>query len=147
MSNVFPVPWIVTHWAPLSMEFSRPEYWSGQPFPSSGDQGLNPGLPHCRGILYQLRYKGSQRILKWVAYPFSRGSSQLRNWMRVYCITGGFFTDWAIRETPILAYFILIEENSKSVCLPSHPYHLVDPIWSLFKSLFWPCKVTSTVSL
>ena len=35
-------------------------------------QGSNPGLPHCRQILYQLSYKGSPRILEWVAYPFSR---------------------------------------------------------------------------
>ena len=34
-----------------------------------------PGLPHCRWILYQLSHKGNPRILKWVAYPFSRGSS------------------------------------------------------------------------
>ena len=33
------------------------------------------GLPHCRWILYQLSHKGSPRILKWVAYPFSSGSS------------------------------------------------------------------------
>ena len=45
--------------------------------------GSNPGLPHCRQILYQLSHKGSPRILEWVAYPFSRGSSQLRNWTRV----------------------------------------------------------------
>ena len=38
-------------------------------------QGSNPGLPHCRQILYQLNHKGSPRILEWVAYPFSRGSS------------------------------------------------------------------------
>ena len=34
--------------APLSMEFSRQEYWSGQPFPSPGDlpnQGIKPGSP------------------------------------------------------------------------------------------------------
>ena len=34
--------------APLSMEFSRPEHWSGQPFPSSGDLpylGIKPGSP------------------------------------------------------------------------------------------------------
>ena len=43
-------------------------------------QGLNPGLPHCRRILYQLSHKGSPRILEWVADPFSRGSSQSRNW-------------------------------------------------------------------
>ena len=29
-------------------------------------QGLNPGLPHCRQILYQLSLKGSPRILEWV---------------------------------------------------------------------------------
>ena len=34
-------------------------------------QGLNPGLPHCRWILYQLSHQGSPRILECVAYPFS----------------------------------------------------------------------------
>ena len=38
-------------------------------------QGLNPGLPRCRWILYHLSHQGSPRILEWVAYPFSRGSS------------------------------------------------------------------------
>ena len=44
-------------------------------------QGLNPGLLHCRRILYQLSHKGSPRILEWVAYPFSSRSSQPRNWI------------------------------------------------------------------
>ena len=35
-------------------------------------QGSNPGLSHCRWILYYLSHKGSPRILKWVVYPFSR---------------------------------------------------------------------------
>ena len=35
-------------------------------------QGLNPGLLHCRRILYQLSHKRSTRILEWVAYLFSR---------------------------------------------------------------------------
>ena len=38
-------------------------------------QDSNPGLPHCRWILYQLSHKGSSRILEWVAYTFSSGSS------------------------------------------------------------------------
>ena len=42
-------------------------------------QGSNPGLPHCRRILYQLSHQGSPRILDWVAYPFPSRSSQLRN--------------------------------------------------------------------
>ena len=62
-------------------------------------QGLNPGLPHCWQILYQLSHKGNPRILGWVAYPFSSGSSWPRNQTRVFRIAGGFFTNWAIRET------------------------------------------------
>ena len=60
-------------------------------------QGSNPSPLHCRRILYQLSHKGSPRILEWVAYPFSRGSSWPRNRTRVSCIAGGFFTNWTIR--------------------------------------------------
>ena len=38
-------------------------------------QGLNPGLRHCREILYQLSHQGSPKILEWVVHPFSRESS------------------------------------------------------------------------
>ena len=61
-------------------------------------QGLSPGLPHCRQILYQLSYKGSPRILEWVAFPFFSGSSWPRHGTRVSCIAGGFFTNCTIRE-------------------------------------------------
>ena len=54
--------------------------------------------------LQRVRYNWSDlahtRILEWVAYPISSGSSQPRNWTRVSCIAGGFFTNWAIREAP-----------------------------------------------
>ena len=46
-------------------------------------QGSNPHLPHGRQILYQLSHQGSPRILEWVAYPFSSGSSWPRNWTGV----------------------------------------------------------------
>ena len=42
------------------MEFSRAAYWNGCPSLLQGifpTQGLNPGLPHCRQILYQLSHK------------------------------------------------------------------------------------------
>ena len=44
-------------------------------------QGSNPDIPHYRWILHQLSHQGSPRILEWVAMPFSRGSSWLRNRM------------------------------------------------------------------
>ena len=64
-------------------------------------QGSDPGLPHCRQIIYQLSHKRSLRILEWVAYPFSRGSSQPRNWTGVPWNIGGFLTNRAIREAHI----------------------------------------------
>ena len=42
-------------------------------------QGSNPGLLHCRQILYQLIHQGRPRVLEWVAYPFFSGSSRPRN--------------------------------------------------------------------
>ena len=61
-------------------------------------QGSNPGLPHCRWILYQLSHKGSLRILEWAACSFSSGSSWPRNGTGVSCIAGRFFTNWGMRE-------------------------------------------------
>ena len=54
-------PWTVSWQAPLSMEFSRQEYWSGLPFLQgiSLTQGPNLGLLHCRHILYHLSHQGS----------------------------------------------------------------------------------------
>ena len=62
------------------------------------NQGSNPGLLHGRWILYHLSHKGHPRILEWVAYPFSRGSSHPRNLAGVSCIAGIFFTSWAVWE-------------------------------------------------
>ena len=56
-------------------------------------QGSNPGLPHCGQILYQLSHKGSPRILEWVAFPFSRGSSWSRNPTRVSCVADSLPTE------------------------------------------------------
>ena len=46
--RLFVTPWTVAHKAPLSMGFSRQEYWSGVPFPSPGglpDPGIEPRSP------------------------------------------------------------------------------------------------------
>ena len=80
-----------------------------------------PGTSHGRGA-WQVQSTGSQsrtwpsthtcslqvyytdhgilqaRIMEWVAYLFSSGSSWPRNWTWVFCIAGRFFTNWAMRE-------------------------------------------------
>ena len=46
--RLFATPWTVAYQAPPSMGSSRPEYWSGLPFPSPGDlpdPGIEPGSP------------------------------------------------------------------------------------------------------
>ena len=46
--RLFATPWTVAYQAPLSMGFSRQEYWSGLPFPSPGDlpdPGIEPRSP------------------------------------------------------------------------------------------------------
>ena len=48
-------PWTVAHHAPISMGFSKQEYWSRLPFPSLGDLPdpvIELSLLHCRRILY-----------------------------------------------------------------------------------------------
>ena len=45
---MFATPWTIAHQAPLSMEFSRQEYWNGLPFPTPKDlpgPGMEPGSP------------------------------------------------------------------------------------------------------
>ena len=52
----------VSHQAPLSLVFSRQEYWSGLSSPSPGDlpdPRIKPSLPHCVQILYHLSHQGS----------------------------------------------------------------------------------------
>ena len=92
-------------------------------------QGSNLNLPHYGQIIYCQSHQGSPigrkwkwkslvsdslrpmdyavlgilqaRILEWVAFPFSRVSSQPRNRTRVSCTRGRFFASWATREAPI----------------------------------------------
>ena len=46
----------------------------------------------CDPMAYTVRGILQARILEWVAFPFSRGSSQPRGRTQISCIAGGFFT-------------------------------------------------------
>ena len=76
-------------------------------------QGSNPGLLHCRQIVYDLSHQGSPIILECVAYPFFWGSSWLRNRTRVSWVAGWFFTIWATREAPALSISRTVESKTK----------------------------------
>ena len=56
--------WMVARQAPLSMGFSREEYWSGFPFPSPEglpDPGIEPGSPALAGGLFTVSATGKIR--------------------------------------------------------------------------------------
>ena len=59
-------------------------------------------LHNLQLIHYQQSHKESPRILEWVAFPLSSRSSRPRNQTRVFCIAGGFLTNWAIKELRII---------------------------------------------
>ena len=94
-------------------------------------QGLNADLLHCRQILYQLSPKRSPRILEWVAFPFSRGSSQPRDWTQVSHIVGRCFTVWATREAHrVYSIYVLVDIAKLQVlCSPLKSQYLRSKIW------------------
>ena len=79
----FMTPWTVAHHARLSMKFSRQEYWSGLPFPPSGNL-LNPGIeptslvsPALAGRFFTIEPPGkpsiyfSMKYFYWFVFPVS----------------------------------------------------------------------------
>ena len=67
MSDSFVTPWTVAHQVPLSMVFSRQEYWSGLPFPTSGDlpnPGIKPGSPALQANSLPVELPGNQTPTK-----------------------------------------------------------------------------------
>ena len=91
----FATLWIVTYKAPLSMEFSRQEYWSlcsllQEIFPT---QGSNSGLLHWRKILHCLSYQGSLAFTK----PF------FKPWA---CFSLPIFTQLLLVSSPLLGHLL-----------------------------------------
>ena len=87
-------PWTVAQQAPLSMGFSRQEYWS------------------VTGVLLENN----------PVFPSPRGSSQPRNRTWVSCLAGRFFTYYTTREvqrTWLILSLILILKTAKSDMVPS----------------------------
>ena len=66
--RLFATPWTVAHQVPLSMEFSRQEYWSGLPFPSPRDlphSGIESGYPALQAYSFRSEPPGKP-IVMWV---------------------------------------------------------------------------------
>ena len=57
-------------------------------------------LTLCDPMDYRVHGILQARILEWVAFPFSRGSSHPRDWTQVSCIADRFITNWVYQGSP-----------------------------------------------
>ena len=64
--GLFVTPWTIAHQAPLSMGFSKQEYWSGLPFPFPGDLP-DPGIKPTSGMLQADLLPLSQLEASWLS--------------------------------------------------------------------------------
>ena len=70
--QLFVTPWTVDDQAPPSMGVSRQEYWSGLPFPSSGDlpdPGIKPGPPTLQADSLPYEPQGKLRLMSTSISP------------------------------------------------------------------------------
>ena len=84
-------PWNQKTPAPWKKSYDQPRKWSEVKV----TQSCLTLCDHMNCIVHGIL---QDRILEWVTFPFSRGSSQSRDWTQVSRIAGGFFTSWATRE-------------------------------------------------
>ena len=61
----------------------------------------------CNPMDYTVHGILQARVLEWVAFPFSGGSSQPRDWTQVSCIASRFFTSWANGSWRLLNSFAM----------------------------------------
>ena len=73
--QLFVTPWIVAHQAPLSIGFSRLEYWSGLPCPPLGDlpdRGIESTSPALQMDSLLLSHWESPRLMAWICLQCRR---------------------------------------------------------------------------
>ena len=75
------------------------------------------------------------RILEWVAISFSRVSSRPRDWTRVSCTAGRFFTDWATREAQSVCLSMLMQMQGFILFYDWVIFHYVYHIFFFYSSI------------
>ena len=116
--QLFVTLWTVVHQAPLSMEFSRKEYWSGLPCPSPGNL-LDPGIkPRSLALQVDL-YQGSI-CLYMIEITYRNNLKEILSYYqqlsleRRMCLEVGAFK----RQCYVLYYVFISVFMSLSISMP-----------------------------
>ena len=110
-------PMTVAHQFPLSMEFSRQEYWSELPFPSPGDlpnPGIKPRSLTLQADSLPAELQGKPKNTGVGSLSILQGIFLTQESTGVSCIAGGYFTNWAIRvgNVSIISHNCIFAEKS-----------------------------------
>ena len=95
MQNILQIPWHM-----VNALWMRVDWWPYAP----DEKWKWKSLSHVRLFVYTVHGILQARILEWIAFPFSRGSSQPRDWTQVSHMVGGYFSNWATREAHMLSH-------------------------------------------
>ena len=165
---MFATPWTVAHQAPLSMEFSRQDYWSGWPFPSSGDRPdpeIKPRSPAWWADSLPSGPPGKPHLLLgtwlllWCPVPASIPSTPHPT-ILLYLPGSGAREEWVqTRNLEIKISFSIYRFSClRLIFLPllflsmKKGYHLIDLLWNkallisgLIKNIYWVTIICKTL--
>ena len=117
-------PWTVAHQTPLSMGFSRQEYWSGLPFPSPGDlpnPGMEPGSPPLQAdsLPSELPGKPKKRMSSpWLAHTTWKGAIPTYAFQMV---------QWLMIEAQVYSLVAVHTYHAGSLLLPLKHHRVLAP--------------------
>ena len=107
---LFAAPWTVARQAPLSMGFSRQEYWSrlpGRPPEDLPNPGIKPRSTALQADSLSAELQGKSKNIGVGTLFLLQVNFWPRNWTGVSCFAGRFFISWATREAPVGRYLLL----------------------------------------
>ena len=123
-------PWTVAHQAPLSMGFSRQEYWSGLPFPSPGDlpdPGIEPGFPALEADSLPSEPPGKPHLYKKDSQISTPVQSEVKVLVTESCLTLCYPMDYSSPGSPAHG-----DSPSKNTGVGCHTlHHRIFPIQGL----------------
>ena len=105
------------HWQTTQLDWEKLQSTSQSQVKAKVAQSC---LTLCNAMDYMVHGILKARILEWVAFPFSRGSSQARDLTQVSCIAGRFFTRWATREDKFAPKNVMVIVWWSTACLIHH---------------------------
>ena len=138
-------PWTIAHQAPLSLGFSRQEYWTELPFPSPGDL-LNQGSNHVsfigRWVLYHWITREALLFKLGGFYFFSHSTVEEKWWEQTSC----FWLQWASIQSFTIKNGVSYWIFTDSLIRLRASFSILD-CWGFIRNVCWILSNTLSMSI